>query len=109
MGASDDFEKTLIDRLEELRQGFIRTFPARADVRRDRLRRAAAMTLSFGDRFVAAAMLDFPSRPARLARMSEVLRPATSFDEAENNVEAWMQSATAMTCSASCHTICAIQ
>jgi coniferyl-aldehyde dehydrogenase len=74
-----------------MRASFQAAQPVTLDVRRDRLRRAIAMTLAHADRIVAASQRDFPNRAPELARLNEVFMPLDALRRAERSVARWMK------------------
>lgn len=81
----------LHERLAQMRAAFLGEMPVPYEVRRDRIRRAIAMTLRHADAFVAASQEDFPSRRAELARMTEVFMPLDVMRHAEKKLACWMK------------------
>jgi coniferyl-aldehyde dehydrogenase len=81
----------LNERLAQMRAAFLRDMPVTYEIRRDRIRRAIAMTLRHADAFVAASREDFPSRRAELARLTEVFMPLDAMRHAERKLASWMK------------------
>ncbi|WP_322095060.1 aldehyde dehydrogenase family protein [Paraburkholderia bannensis] len=82
---------SLAARLEPMREAFLAAQPVALEVRRDRLRRAIAMTLAHADRIVAASQRDFPNRAPELARLNEVFMPLDALRRAERSLTRWMK------------------
>lgn len=89
--AHPDIAATLEARLAHMREAFLTAQPVSLEVRRDRLRRAIAMTLAHAERIVAASQLDFPNRAPELARLNEVFMPLDALRRAERSVARWMK------------------
>lgn len=88
-----DIAGSLEARLAPMREAFLTAQPVSLEVRRDRLRRAIAMTLAHAERIVAASQLDFPNRAPELARLNEVFMPLDALRRAERSVARWMKPA----------------
>lgn len=78
-------------RLEQMRAGFLSELPVTFEVRRDRIRRAIAMTLKHADALLAASLQDFPGRRAELARLTDLFMPLEAMRHAERKLAAWMK------------------
>lgn len=86
-----DAQRVLHEQLIRMRQAFLQEQPVSFEIRRDRVRRAIAMTLRHADAFVAAAQTDFPNRREELARLTEVFMPVDAMRHAESRLARWMK------------------
>lgn len=87
----DVLTASLEAQLAPMRNSFLAAQPVSIEIRRDRLRRAIAMTLAHADRIVAASQADFPNRAPELARLTEVFMPLQALRTAERCVARWMK------------------
>jgi coniferyl-aldehyde dehydrogenase len=81
----------LLTLLERQRQMFGDSLPVPANVRRDRLRRTAALLYAHRAAFCAAMDADFGGRPAELSLMTDVVIAIKALDHAARHLDRWMR------------------
>lgn len=77
--------------LERQRRAFRQHLPVPATVRRDRLRRAAALLVANRNRLCEAMHADFGNRPRLMSMMTDIAVAVRSLREAEQHVARWMR------------------